>query len=217
MSEEKKSLVEKMEAKTEELKEKNKNKKKATRKQKIVAAVIIPVSAVLVATAIASPNNNHRETAPDKPVDTSYHATAEKKGDVKFNGDSPSVDKAIDEIGRMSENADMTPTEKVDKIRSLAKGVTLSNQLLEQYSGSLVMVVRDGRMLENDRTEHGKLLEIFRAAVVGYKMHGTYTGDFADDYLQIVTALYRNTDTPDSDFIQENMNQLEKNINNVEY
>jgi hypothetical protein len=211
------TIQEKIEAKTEQMKEKNKNKKPATRKQKVIASILIPVAGVLVAAAIASPNNNHRETTPPPPADTSHHASTEKKGDVKFNGDSPSIEKAVDEIGRMSQNVDMTPIAKVDRIKELAKSVTCSAQLLDTYTGSMVLVIRDARLQNDDFDELAQLLMIFKGAVVAEKMDGTTTGDFADDYFEVTSSLFQNKNTINSDYIQNKLYEMEKVLPNIEY
>jgi hypothetical protein len=217
MTQEKKSFTEKMEEKTAQMKEKNKNKKKATRKQKVVASIVIPVSAVLVAVAIASPNNNHRETAPDKPVDTSYHATAEKKSNVKFNGESPDVEKAIEQIREIAVDDSLAKTEKIDKTMSLAHQVDVSASILSEYTNNLVINVRNGILLE-DRAGVSDLIWLFKGEVVAHKNnHAGFNGEFADDFVQVVKNLYRGTDTADDTFIQENMAQLNANINKVEY
>jgi hypothetical protein len=206
----------KLEAQIEKLEEKKKNKPKATRKQKIVAAVIIPISAVLVATAIASPNNNHRDTAPTPPADTSHHATAQKKGTVKFNGESPDVGKALDKLREVSEDKSLGKNEQIAQAVSLAKDVTVSTDLLNQYMGSTAILVRDGRM-EDEFDDYMRLIQIFRAEVVKNKMKGTTEADFATRFSEVVKEYYRDTAQYNQSSVDENMSVMQHELPNISW
>jgi hypothetical protein len=212
------TIQEKLEAKAEQMKAKNKDKKKATRKQKIVAAVIIPISAVLVATAIASPNNNHRDTAPPPPADTSHHATSQKQGNVKFNGESPDVEKALDKIrSEIGFNSKLSDQAKVDSVIKLAKESDVSSQLLNDYTNALVISVRNGAILENS-SNTGDLITLYKAALVAEKNHHAgFNGTFADEYVAVQSALYLNQDARWRDDVQAHLAKIDSVINSVEY
>lgn len=207
----------KLEAQIEKLEEKKKNKKPATKKQKIVAAVIIPISAVLVATAIASPNNNHRDTAPTPPADTSHHASAEKKSNVKFNGESPDVEKAIDKVREIAVNPELDKQVKIDKVKALAKDCDVSTTILNNYTNGLVINVREGIVLEH-RAGVSDLIWLFKAELIAEKNHHAgFNGEFADEFVKLQEDMYRNYDAKDSADAQGRLYKLQENVNNVEY
>jgi hypothetical protein len=211
------TIQEKIEAKTEQMKEKNKNKKPATRKQKVIASILIPVAGVLVAAAIASPNNNHRETTPPPPADTSHHASAEKKSNVKFNGESPDVEKAIDKARDIATNEKLSRREQIDQVKALAKDCDVSTEILNQYTNGLVLNVREGIILEH-RAGVSDLMWLFKGALVAEKNnHAGFNGEFADEFVQLQEDMYMNWDAKDSAEAEGRLNKLQENVNNVEY
>jgi hypothetical protein len=186
-------------------------------KQKWATAIIIPVTAFITITAITSPNNQNRTTEADVQADTSHHARAQYEGNVKFNGDSPDVEQSIRAIRELSANPELSKAEKVERVKALANGSEVSTIVLSQYTNSLVLSVRN-RTLLDDKSETGRLIELYRAELVAIKNnYAGFNGEFAKDYVSVQENLYRYQNAQNSDDVNSLLERLDSNVNQVEY
>lgn len=119
-------------------------------------------------------------------------------------------------VSAVHNDPDMSANSKADAAISLARDrvTSLSKEEVEDYA-EVVITNFQNRSIVTNPDKLFLLQQVYLGAALQYSYEEGSTGnEVGFDYMQIARDLYRDTATPDDDFIQANLRQIEKALSN---
>ena len=188
---------------TKEIKAK-KERKPATKKQKALGCLawVITVPLIIVACTTGGDDEKPKETAKPK---IEQKAEQPKTKTVKT---AKTWEEGIKQIA----TSKGSKTEKADQAYILAKAFpATNNEQLFDILKELAPEVDNQKYLSKPKDDVYMLTNIYKSAVmINGSTEGTPAHDFAFDFWQNTKYVYRGADTPDSDAVKANEEQMRK-------
>ncbi|UQZ37171.1 hypothetical protein C2I18_28720 [Paenibacillus sp. PK3_47] len=160
------------------------------------------------ATEQAQPDVSATE-APDQPAaePASTEAPAASPSADSAPSGAPSIhwESAIKQIAQ----SDTEATQKADAVEILARDYQPSAEEMSDFQSQIVEEFTAQNYLSQVEDAEYMLTNIFKAVVVERANEGTPAGDFAFDFYQNSKYVLRGADTPDSEAVKSNEEQMQ--------
>lgn len=109
-------------------------------------------------------------------------------------------------------SSDGSTTEKADAAALLKNKVTIGVDEEKAFHEDIIAEYKSGNYLTGLSDEKYALTNIFKASLVEDRSENMPIGDFAFDFWQNSQYVYRGAETPESDSVKSNEEQMEKSL-----
>ncbi|BAK15873.1 hypothetical protein SSIL_1450 [Solibacillus silvestris StLB046] len=139
----------------------------------------------------------------------------EETADTTIN-DSESVEekKAWNESLEEIINSSESPSEKFYSLETVMMDAEISEDDVNTFKQDILSAYKDKTYLSNPTDDEFMLNLIFKSYIVEQNVEGDWK-DFAFDFHQNVKYVYRGAETPESDSVKSNEEQMDKVINKL--
>ncbi|OWA36792.1 hypothetical protein B9G55_01550 [Saccharibacillus sp. O16] len=152
------------------------------------------------------------EPAPEKPAEeaSAKKPIAKPSVPAEESADADAITSDWQaEIEKIA-SSDSSATEKADAAALLKNKVTIGVDEEKEFREDIIAEYKSGRYLSTTHDDLYPLMNIFKASLVEDRSEGMPIGDFAFDFLQNTQYVYRGAETPESDSVKSNEEQMDK-------
>lgn len=144
----------------------------------------------------------------EEPVKAEEPAKEEEK-DTPVEETEPAIDWES-EIATIAKDGSLSSTQKADRVEIMAGKYVVGSLELMDFEKYIVDEYKEGRYLEKADDDVYMLTNIFKAKIVEMVNGDIPLAQFAFDFYQNTKYVYRGVDTPDSESVKSNEEQMDK-------
>ncbi|MUG25403.1 hypothetical protein GNQ08_23840 [Paenibacillus macerans] len=175
-------------------------------KKSLLLLSTLLLASALTACGSEAPANKTAETTQSNEA---AEAQAEKSG---TQPEAPKVDWAA-EIKKIAES-DGSATEKADSVEKMARDYKPTSDELTEFQTRIVDEFINGKYLKDSENAEYMLTNLFQSVVVERQADESQgMKKYAQDFYQNTKYVFRGAETPDSDAVKANEEQMTKAIN----